>query len=67
MIPVTKAEEVVTVLPLVSLMVAVTMPKLPPETMVAGMLFVAILAAAPTVTVDGELPPVNPGLVVVTV
>ena len=67
MIAVTIAEELVTVLPLASLIVAVTIPKLPPETTVEGILLVVTWAAAPGVTAVAEVAPAKPGLLLVRV
>ena len=62
MVAVTGAVELVTVLALLSLSVAVTVPTLPPETTVAGVALLTICAAAPGVTVRGAEVPVRPVL-----
>jgi len=67
MVAVTTADELVTVLPFASSMVAVTVPRLPPEATVEGMELVAIWVAGPAVTVTEAVLPVSPGLLVVTV
>ena len=67
MVAVTKADELVTVLPLMSSSVAVNAPPLPPEITVVGTVLLIICAAAQGVNVTTVEVPVRPGLLSATV